>query len=172
MIVGGRCAGAPLARFLARAGKRVMLVDAAALPKDQPLSTHFIHPYGMRILEELGLAERIRAIVPPIDTFRIGIGDAMLALRSGRGRAARARAGSTSTRSTTTSCASCSPRRCPPRCACSRLAVDARCRRARPVRRARAVPRGEQGRCAGRAGARVSAAAGPPLIAMLRSLTT
>lgn len=81
VIVGGRCAGAPLARFLARAGKRVVVVDAAALPKDQPLSTHFVHPYGMRILEELGLADRIRAIAPPIDTFRTGIGDAILALR-------------------------------------------------------------------------------------------
>ncbi|MDQ3370307.1 MAG: NAD(P)/FAD-dependent oxidoreductase [Myxococcota bacterium] len=81
VIVGGRCAGAPLARFLARAGKRVVVVDAAALPSDQPLSTHFIHPYGMRILDELGLGERVRAIAPSIDTFRTGIGADVVALR-------------------------------------------------------------------------------------------
>ena len=53
IIVGARCAGSPLARFLARAGKRVLLVDAASFPSDQPMSTHFIHPFGMRILDEL-----------------------------------------------------------------------------------------------------------------------
>lgn len=74
IIVGARCAGAPLARFLARAGKRVVLIDAAALPSDQPLSTHFIHPFGMRILDELELGERVRAFAPPVHTFRTGIG--------------------------------------------------------------------------------------------------
>lgn len=74
LIVGARCAGAPLARFLARAGKRVVLIDAAALPSDQPLSTHFIHPFGMRILDELELGDRVRAIAPPVHTFRTGIG--------------------------------------------------------------------------------------------------
>ena len=80
VIVGGRCAGAPLARFLARSQKRVLLVDAAALPKDQPISTHFIHPYGMRILDELGLGERVRAVAPPIYKFRTGIGEHVIQL--------------------------------------------------------------------------------------------
>jgi flavin-dependent dehydrogenase len=74
VIVGARCAGAPLAQFLARAGQRVVLVDAAALPSDQPLSTHFIHPYGMRILDELGLGDRVREVAPPVHVFRTGIG--------------------------------------------------------------------------------------------------
>lgn len=78
VIVGGRCAGAPLARLLAQAGRRVVLVDAAALPKDQPLSTHFIHPYGMRILDELGLAGRVREVAPPVYTFRAGIGERVI----------------------------------------------------------------------------------------------
>lgn len=55
-----------------------MLVDAAALPKDQPLSTHLIHPFGMRILDELGLGDRIRDIAPPVFTFNTGIGDRMV----------------------------------------------------------------------------------------------
>lgn len=79
-IVGARCAGAPLARFLARAGKRVVLVDAAALPRDQPISTHFIHPFGMRILDELELGERVRAVAPPIHVFRTGIGEHVVRL--------------------------------------------------------------------------------------------
>jgi len=53
VIVGARCAGAPLARFLARGGARVLMVDAGTFLSDQPLSTHFIQPYGMRILDEL-----------------------------------------------------------------------------------------------------------------------
>lgn len=85
VIVGARCAGAPLASFLARSGKRVVLVDAAALPKDQPISTHFIHPYGMRILDELGLGDRVRAIAPPIERLRTGIGEHVVELAWPRG---------------------------------------------------------------------------------------
>jgi len=67
IVVGARCAGAPLARFLARAGKRVLVVDASTFPSDQPLSTHFIQPYGMTVLDELGLGDRVRAIAPPVE---------------------------------------------------------------------------------------------------------
>jgi flavin-dependent dehydrogenase len=52
----------------------VVVVDAAALPSDQPMSTHFIHPYGMRVLDELDLGDRVREIAPPVHTFRTGIG--------------------------------------------------------------------------------------------------
>lgn len=69
VVVGGRCAGASLARFLARAGKRVVIVDAADFPSDQPMSTHFIGIYGMRILDELGLGDRVREIAPTVHTF-------------------------------------------------------------------------------------------------------
>jgi flavin-dependent dehydrogenase len=86
VIVGARCAGAPLARFLARAGKRVLLLDAAALPKDQPMSTHFIQPFGMRILDELGLGDRVREIAPPVDKVRTGIGSNIITLEFAAGQ--------------------------------------------------------------------------------------
>jgi flavin-dependent dehydrogenase len=66
VVVGARCAGSPLARQLALAGKRVLLVDAGTFPSDQPMSTHFIHGYGMRLLAELGLADKVEAICSPI----------------------------------------------------------------------------------------------------------
>jgi len=69
VVVGGRCAGASLARFLARAGKRVVVVDAADFPSDQPMSTHFIGIYGMRILDELGLGDQVREIAPTVHTL-------------------------------------------------------------------------------------------------------
>ncbi|HSN28494.1 MAG TPA: NAD(P)/FAD-dependent oxidoreductase [Kofleriaceae bacterium] len=69
VVVGGRCAGASLARLLARAGKRVVIVDASELPSDQPMSTHFISVYGMRIVDELGLGDKVREIAPTVHTF-------------------------------------------------------------------------------------------------------
>jgi len=69
VVVGGRCAGASLARFLARAGKRVVVVDTADFPSDQPMSTHFIGIYGMNILDELGLGDQVREIAPTVHMF-------------------------------------------------------------------------------------------------------
>jgi flavin-dependent dehydrogenase len=46
VIVGGRCAGAPLATMLARDGLRVCLVDKDRFPSDTP-STHGIQPIGV-----------------------------------------------------------------------------------------------------------------------------
>ncbi len=76
IVVGARCAGSPLARFLARAGKRVLLVDSADFPSDQPMSTHFIQPYGMDVLDELGLGDQVRAIAPPVNILAQFVGDA------------------------------------------------------------------------------------------------
>ncbi|HEY5927885.1 MAG TPA: NAD(P)/FAD-dependent oxidoreductase [Kofleriaceae bacterium] len=76
IVVGARCAGSPLALLLARSGKRVLIVDAAEFPSDQPLSTHFIQPFGVRILDELGLGDRVRAIAPPVLTMAQFIGPA------------------------------------------------------------------------------------------------
>jgi flavin-dependent dehydrogenase len=45
LIVGARCAGAPLATLLARSGTSVVLVDRDELPSDQVTSTHTVHPY-------------------------------------------------------------------------------------------------------------------------------
>lgn len=66
VIVGARCAGAPLATWLARGGARVLLLDAAALPRDQTSSTHLIQPYGIALLDELGVGDAVRAITSPI----------------------------------------------------------------------------------------------------------
>lgn len=66
LIVGARCAGATLAIHLARAGKRVLAIDAGNLPSDQPLSTHWISPYGMALLDELSLGDKVRSFAPPV----------------------------------------------------------------------------------------------------------
>lgn len=75
VIVGARCAGAPLATFLARSGARVLLVDRAPLPSDQVLSTHTIHPPGIDVLEELGVGAAVRSVTPPTRRARLVKGD-------------------------------------------------------------------------------------------------
>ena len=71
IIVGARCAGAPLATLLARGGQKVLLLDSAKLPSDQPLSTHYIHAVGMDWLDELGVGAQIRALSPPSRVTRL-----------------------------------------------------------------------------------------------------
>jgi flavin-dependent dehydrogenase len=80
LVVGARCAGATLAHFLARAGKRVLAVDADDFPSDQPMSTHFIQAYGMQLLDELGVGDKVRAIAPPVRSFLNGVEDAVARL--------------------------------------------------------------------------------------------
>ncbi len=60
IVVGARCAGAPLAMLLARAGHRVALVDRASFPSDT-MSTHFLWPRGTARLQAWGLLGRLRA---------------------------------------------------------------------------------------------------------------
>ncbi|HEX5265806.1 MAG TPA: NAD(P)/FAD-dependent oxidoreductase [Acidimicrobiales bacterium] len=73
VVVGARCAGAPLAMLLAREGLRVCLIDRARFPSEVP-STHAIQPNGVAALERMGLAERVRAIgAPPITQAKIDI---------------------------------------------------------------------------------------------------
>ena len=81
VIIGARCAGATLAALMSRAGARVLCADQAELPSDLVLSTHTLHPSGARVLARLGLAERLRALTPPIRTLRIGRGAATLDVR-------------------------------------------------------------------------------------------
>ena len=50
IVVGARCAGAPLAMLLARQGTRVPLVDRATFPSDIPHG-HFIHRHETNIAE-------------------------------------------------------------------------------------------------------------------------
>jgi len=74
IVVGARCAGAPTAMLLARKGYRVLLVDRATFPSDT-VSTHLVHPLGVRALAEWGLLERLAATgCPPIHTYRFDFG--------------------------------------------------------------------------------------------------
>ncbi|MGW0084644.1 NAD(P)/FAD-dependent oxidoreductase [Streptomyces sp. NPDC003393] len=67
IVVGARCAGAPTALLLARAGHRVLLLDKAAYGSDT-LSTHLIHQPGVAALARWDLLERVRASgCPPIE---------------------------------------------------------------------------------------------------------
>jgi 2-polyprenyl-6-methoxyphenol hydroxylase-like FAD-dependent oxidoreductase len=65
IVVGARCAGAPLATLLARAGLNVCVVDKARFPSDTP-STHAMQPSGVDALERLGVLDRLLELAPPI----------------------------------------------------------------------------------------------------------
>jgi flavin-dependent dehydrogenase len=66
IIVGARCAGAPVGMLLARAGHTALLVDKSSFPSDI-MSTHYIQPYGIVLLEKWGLLDAVVASnCPPI----------------------------------------------------------------------------------------------------------
>jgi 2-polyprenyl-6-methoxyphenol hydroxylase-like FAD-dependent oxidoreductase len=74
IVVGARCAGAPTAMLLARAGRRVLLVDRARFPSDT-LSTHYIHQSGIAALKRWGLLDRVVAAgAPPIRGYTLDLG--------------------------------------------------------------------------------------------------
>src|SRR5918998_2180448 len=60
VVVGARCAGAPLAALLSRQGVRVALVEKATFPLDT-LSTHIFQAPALAFLDRLGLMEQIHA---------------------------------------------------------------------------------------------------------------
>lgn len=66
IVVGGRCAGSPLATLLARAGLRVCVVDRARLPSDTA-STHGVQPTGVSILDRLGVLDALLTVTPAIE---------------------------------------------------------------------------------------------------------
>lgn len=74
IVVGARCAGAPLATMLARKGVRVCLVDKDRFPSDT-LSTHGIQPTGVQVLERLGVLDSLLKVAPPIHRLRITFDD-------------------------------------------------------------------------------------------------
>jgi flavin-dependent dehydrogenase len=78
VIVGGRCAGAALATYLARDGASVVVLEADALGTDQVLSTHTIHPAGMDALDELGVGNSVRQGAPPARMLRLHFDDVYL----------------------------------------------------------------------------------------------
>ena len=67
IVVGARCAGAPAALLLARAGFRVLLLEKSAYGSDT-LSTHLIHQPGVAALARWGVLEQVRASgCPPLE---------------------------------------------------------------------------------------------------------
>jgi flavin-dependent dehydrogenase len=60
IVVGARCAGAPLAMLLARAGHKVALADRASFPSDT-MSTHFLWQRGAARLKAWGLLGQLQA---------------------------------------------------------------------------------------------------------------
>ena len=78
IIVGFRCAGAPLAYALHRAGVKVIAVDKDPFFTDQPMSTHAIQPYGMKMYDKLGLGDVVRGLAPRNQAFRFQVEDSYL----------------------------------------------------------------------------------------------
>ena len=60
VVVGARCAGSTLATMLARAGRRVLLVDRDRFPSDT-VSTHMMFPDTLDRLDRLGVMRRLEA---------------------------------------------------------------------------------------------------------------
>ena len=65
LVVGARCAGAPLAALLARAGVRVALLERASFPSDT-LSSHLFEADALAFLDRLGVSEPLRATGAPL----------------------------------------------------------------------------------------------------------
>ena len=65
VVVGGRCAGSPLATLLARAGLSVALLEQATFPRDT-LSTHVFQSAALAFLNRLGVLSAVRATGAPI----------------------------------------------------------------------------------------------------------
>jgi flavin-dependent dehydrogenase len=78
IIVGFRCAGAPLAYALHRAGVKVVVVDKDPFFTDQPMSTHAIQPYGMKMFDRLGLGDVVRDLAPRNSAFRFQVDDSYM----------------------------------------------------------------------------------------------
>jgi 2-polyprenyl-6-methoxyphenol hydroxylase-like FAD-dependent oxidoreductase len=74
IVVGARCAGAPLATMLARSGLRVCVVDKARFPSDT-LSTHAIQPAGVQVLERVGALDGLLKLAPPLVRGRMVFDD-------------------------------------------------------------------------------------------------
>ena len=78
IVVGARCAGAPTAMLLARAGHRVLLLDKGAFGSDT-LSTHLIHQPGIATLARWSLLDTLRATgCPPLERVSYEVADIRL----------------------------------------------------------------------------------------------
>jgi 2-polyprenyl-6-methoxyphenol hydroxylase-like FAD-dependent oxidoreductase len=65
VVVGGRCAGSPLAALLARGGLSVALVEQATFPRDT-LSTHTFQSAALAFLGRLGVLSTVLATGAPV----------------------------------------------------------------------------------------------------------
>lgn len=75
VVVGGRCAGAPTAMLLARAGLRVTLLERSK-QLDDVLSGHMIKPAGAARLARWGLLDAVLATgCPPMRVATLWLGD-------------------------------------------------------------------------------------------------
>jgi flavin-dependent dehydrogenase len=63
VVIGSRLAGCAVAAQLARAGRRVVVLDKMTFPSDR-LSTHLLMPAGVSELAKLGALPRILAVNP------------------------------------------------------------------------------------------------------------
>ena len=77
IVVGARCAGAPLATMLAHGGLRVCLVNKDRFPSDTP-STHGIQPTGVQVLERIGVLDSLLKLAPQILRLRMVFDDSQV----------------------------------------------------------------------------------------------
>ncbi|BDT86934.1 NAD(P)/FAD-dependent oxidoreductase [Nocardia cyriacigeorgica] len=75
IVVGARCAGSAVAATMARAGRRVIVLDSAQFPSDT-LSTHLLWPGGLAELQALGVLEQVEELGAPrlTSAFAAGAG--------------------------------------------------------------------------------------------------
>lgn len=79
IVVGARCAGAPVAMLLARRGYKVLAVDKAHFPSDT-VSTHFIWHAGLARAKRWGLLEGLCGLgAPPVRRGTLDVGAIELA---------------------------------------------------------------------------------------------
>ena len=74
IVVGARCAGAPLATMLAGAGLRTCVIDKDRFPSDT-LSTHVIQPVGVQVLQRIGVLDGLLELAPPMVRGRMVFDD-------------------------------------------------------------------------------------------------
>jgi 2-polyprenyl-6-methoxyphenol hydroxylase-like FAD-dependent oxidoreductase len=82
IVIGARCAGAPVAMLLARKGYKVLLLDRSRFPSEIAHG-HFIHRQGPKLLARWGLLHKIvESNCPPVLTQTTDYGDFALIGRS------------------------------------------------------------------------------------------
>src|SRR5689334_13291721 len=75
IVVGARCAGAARGASLAKRGVTTLILEASPRHTDMPMSTHYMQPPGMAVLDRLGIGERVRSVTPPTRAFRVAQDD-------------------------------------------------------------------------------------------------